>query len=233
MDCRLLILTALLQEARALARAFSLRGKFTEAMESDGQVGVCLVGVGGRRLSEAAGQIHAQGVVLAGVGGGLAPQVRAGDVVVCGSAVALPGHGQGWKVHFGKVCTVRDAVCTPAEKAALFRETGALAVDMETQAAAEFAERMRAPFLVVRGISDAADESLDGDLLRLVDDSGRPRLGRVAGLLLRRPLRLSSLLRMKRATECALSHVADTVVAVAASGWPATATRESLEKIKK
>jgi hypothetical protein len=112
-------------------------------------------------------------------------------------------------------------VGTPAEKTRLFKETGALAVDMETEVAQEVARQMGVNFLALRAISDAAADSLDPELLKLVDAEGKPRISRAALHVARHPGKLRGLLNIRAASERALSSLTAVLLDVMASGWPA------------
>jgi adenosylhomocysteine nucleosidase len=151
---------------------------------------------------------------MAGLAGALAPDLAVGDIVIQGFCPPLPG------VRFGTLATASHVVATPADKATLFRRTGALAVDMETEPAQRLAESLHIPFLAVRAISDSATQTLDPALLTLVDPDGRPRVGRTLLQLARGSVKLSDLLRLRRTTNTALANLAAALVTLIDSGWP-------------
>ena len=99
-------------------------------------------------------------------------------------------------IHRGRIHTMDTLIGTTKDKASLFRETGALAVEMEGEKARQLAREIGVPFLAVRGISDRADEAIDPAILGLVDDVGRARPMAIAGLLLRRPKMAMDLKRL-------------------------------------
>jgi hypothetical protein len=129
-------------------------------------------GMGPRRASTTAAAllVGTAPILVAGVGGGLAPQVRSGDVVVAsevrngdrgsaayGSSVEVPSapllagalQRLGLTVHIGPVSSVSRIAWAPAAD-------GPLAVDMESvQLAAP-----GVPFAVVRAIVDSTDHPL-------------------------------------------------------------------------
>jgi adenosylhomocysteine nucleosidase len=216
---RAVILAALFPEARAIARAFHLpappppsRATPGDSL-SDGPIAVRLVGVGAPHLDQILA-LQPPAVIMAGLAGALAPDLAVGDVVIQGTCPPLPG------VRIGALATSSGIVATPADKAALFRQSGALAVDMETAPAQRFAESLRVPFLAVRAISDTAAQSLDPALLSLVDSDGRPRVGRALRQLAAGSVRLPDLLRARRAANLALARLTATLLALVASGWP-------------
>ncbi|MBB5692305.1 phosphorylase family protein [Muricoccus pecuniae] len=146
-----LLATGLLREARILAGP-----------------GVTVVAGGGdhARLEAALDRLApgARGILSIGIAGALAPGLRPGDWVVADN-----GTDPGWATRLaallpgarsGPILGMEAMVAEAAGKAALHRETGALAVDMESHVAARVARRHNLPFAAARAISDAADRSL-------------------------------------------------------------------------
>jgi adenosylhomocysteine nucleosidase len=130
--------------------------------------------------------------------------------------VSAGGGGGGLRLGLrcGRVHTAADLVCTPVEKAALFRETGALAVDMEHAVVREVVVKAGVEFVGVRAVADTAADGVDPDLLKLIDETGRPRALVLAGALMRRPSLLGSLLRMRAMTPVALRSLGAAVRAM-------------------
>jgi len=107
-------------------------------------------------------------VVVAGVGGGVSPELRAGDVVVASevrddigrtvlrAAAPLVAalRQQGLRVHIGPMVST-DHIVTGPERERLAR-TGALAVDMESSAVVRALPTRDLPVAVVRVIVDTA-----------------------------------------------------------------------------
>ncbi|GAB3363486.1 4-hydroxy-3-methylbut-2-enyl diphosphate reductase [Amycolatopsis echigonensis] len=125
-------------------------------------------GLGPRRAAAAAARLPSGPRIVAGVGGGLTPEVRPGDLVVATevrgpsgvvpvpSAPLLAGalRGLGLTVHLGPVVGSSHVV-RERERASL-ASSGALAVDMESAWLAASGE----PFAVVRAIVDTVGEPL-------------------------------------------------------------------------
>jgi adenosylhomocysteine nucleosidase len=147
---------------------------------------VAAIGPGAGRLEERltrlAEGLSAPILVSAGLCGGLDPSISRGDLVVPEAVLEgrerhpvveqLPGH-----VARGGLLTVSAIVATPGEKARLYVETGALAVDMESAQVLAAARRRGWGALVVRAVSDDAREALPAGLLAAVDAGGRVRPG--------------------------------------------------------
>ncbi len=98
----------------------------------------------------------------------------------------------------GIVVTVENVVWRAAEKQALGKVSGAIAVDMESAAIARAAASRNVPFLLVRAVSDGAGDDLPMDFNLWFTPRGRLR-----GLaqVLMHPSIIRSLLRMKRRVE--------------------------------
>ena len=180
---------------------------------------------GGRAAAlEAALLAAAEGVeaiVSLGIGGALAPGLQPGDWVVATDIVAeglsaptdtawsaaiaerLPG------ARTGAILGSNAMLTRAAEKADAHRRCGALAVDMESHAAARVAARLGLPLAAVRVISDAADRDLpDAVQVGMAPDGGMA-LGAVLWALAKRPGQLPALIRAGREAELAFRALAD------------------------
>ena len=196
---RWVIFTALQYEAQALRKALG----------DDVQLRV--VGPRATRLPGAAELAGCGGIMMTGLGGALDPSLGTGDVVVDGE-VKSAGPWRRGAIH-----TTDGIVATPAEKAALFRQTHALVVDMENAAARGLAASIGVPFLGVRAVSDRADEPLDPAVLRLVDSSGRLHPARLAIEICRRPTFLATLIRLGPRSDLAMKNLAAALREILAS----------------
>ena len=125
-------------------------------------------------------------------GGALDPALRAGDLVL---DTPIPGLPAELPWHVGGIHTVNRLITTPADKAALFRKTGALAVDME-QAVVQRAVPAGVEIIGLRAISDPADMAVDPAVLGFINEFGRPRPLVIGKTLLRRPSLLPQLLAL-------------------------------------
>ncbi len=144
-------------------------------------------------------ELKATALMSFGIAGGLDPSLRPGDVL-CASEIMVDGQiikatlsAKG--LRQGRILGARAAVAGAAEKAALWSETRAQCVDLESGAVALVARRHRIPFGAMRAICDPAERSLPPVALIALQD-GSIRLGRVFGALLRRPGQLPALLTL-------------------------------------
>jgi adenosylhomocysteine nucleosidase len=213
---RALVLAAVEVEARTLAGRLGLARVAANGWSHyrSGALEVLCVGLGAARLEErTAGLPPASVVISAGVCGALAPHLRRGDLVVPETVMtpdgarlptpAWPGLNRG-----GTLLTVRSVVDTPAAKARLWLETGALAVDMESSSILAWGAARGLPALVVRAVADTAREAVPADLAAIVDPGGRVQAGRAVRAALARPRALADAIALGRGTDVALQTVA-------------------------
>ena len=190
-----------------------------------------IIGAGDRRrtaalIENAIGVDNSVGqtscLVSFGIAGALAPQLRSGDTIISTEVIA---YGQSWRASerfarrvgelAGRIGVLEGAVlgapgilATAAEKRRAWSETGALAVDLESDVVARIASAAGIPFVVVRTIADAASRELPPAALIPLAEDGTPRLVRVLACVLRRPRQLPALIRLARETRIALSALA-------------------------
>jgi nucleoside phosphorylase len=151
-------------------------------------------------------------IIVAGLGGGLDPSLRVGDVVIDDPSDLLGKRYTAFR--FGKIETAGDIVATPEEKAELRGATGALAVDMEASAVRCLGRRMDILVVNIRAISDAATDGLDARLLSIIDDVGRIRVGKFISLILRHPLSFPQIIRTGWRAKVALRELAKATVQI-------------------
>jgi hypothetical protein len=199
----LLILTALRYEAAAIERALRQGRRCGD----DRSVQLHVIGPGAADLPQLERR-EVCGIIMAGLAGAISPELNAGDIVIDELSeyadLNLP-----WKK--GKIVSTPQIIATPANKSELYRATGALVVDMESEAARRLAVEWRVPYLGIRAVLDRADETLEPAMLRLVDALGYVRPGRLAAGLCRRPGLLITLLRMRSRSAAALLSLSSAV----------------------
>ena len=208
------VVCALAAEARHL-------GPATRRHESlrplaDGTL-LAVSGMGGAAAAQsAAALIGAGATALAswGMAGGLDPALAPGTIFLPSEVISPDGAAietaRDWcerlgaalatqrPVTRGRLLTSRTAIGSPADKATLFRETGAAAVDMESLAVAEVARVHRLPFIAVRVIVDSAADALPRAVTAAADSEGHLQIWRLMGALARTPADLAPLIRLAR-----------------------------------
>ncbi len=102
----------------------------------------------------------------------------------------------------------REILATEDDKARAWRDTGALAVDLESALVARAAEEAGIPFLVLRAIADPARRELPPAALIPLDGGGRPAFIRVMAEVMRRPRQIAALFGLARETHLGLAALA-------------------------
>jgi hopanoid-associated phosphorylase len=153
----------------------------------------------------------ARGVVSFGVAGGLSPDLAPGTCVI-GSAIvsgtnrmkrvsthddwsksllqAMPGAVRG--ALYGSP----GPVTNPRAKAALYRTTGAIAVDMESHTVGDAAAAHGLPMAAIRVITDPAARALPPSVLAALRPNGAVDIAALVWSLLQRPCDLPCLMRL-------------------------------------
>ena len=120
--------------------------------------------------------------------------------------------------HRGTVVGADSIIGSVPEKTALYADTGAIAVDMESHIAARVAARHDLPFAIVRTISDSADHALPPAALVGMKPDGGVALGAILASLARNPAQLPALIRTGRDAGAAFKALARAMEAVDAGG---------------
>jgi adenosylhomocysteine nucleosidase len=158
-----------------------------------------------------------------GIAGALAPELRAGDVVVATNVVAenkrwwaekqfrdrIAELARGIGAHEGPVLGAQAILATAAQKSRARSETRASAVDLESDIVASVATSAGIPFVVMRAITDTASLTLPPAALLDLSPDGAPNLARVLASVLRRPSQVTALIGLARDTRRALSALAE------------------------
>ena len=150
-------------------------------------------------------------ILIAGVAGALDPHFVVADLLLCDCPEDLAPR---LEIPRGLIVTSENVVSSKAEKAELFSKTGAAVVDMETSAVRKFAAQRNLPFISLRAVSDSAGQSLDPQLVRLIDQWGRARWGEVWGYIWSNPFRIFPLTRLGRDSGRAARKLGEGVVTV-------------------
>jgi hopanoid-associated phosphorylase len=173
-----------------------------------------LSGLGGAALAAALAVRLRQpcdGVISFGVAGGLDAALVPGAVLVA-QRVAEPGAAgyatdARWSAALlaalpgavaGTLAGVAQAAATVADKQALRRATGALAVDMESHIAARAAQAAAVPFAACRIVLDSAVRAVPPAALAAMGPDGRTRIAAMLLSLAAHPGQLPDLLRLAR-----------------------------------
>jgi adenosylhomocysteine nucleosidase len=153
----------------------------------------------------------ATSLMSVGIAGGLAPGLKPGTVIVADEILADGTHYPALAIcaprvkgRTGAILGSRSIVASVDEKSALFAETSALAVDMESGPVARAAQDAGIPFIALRVIADPAWQALPPAALLTLSRKGRPRILAVLWSILRHPRQISALMETGRNTQTAL-----------------------------
>jgi adenosylhomocysteine nucleosidase len=194
------VVAALASEARALGRRDGL-------LSFVSGIGCAAASAAASALVEA----RVSALMTFGLAGGLDPKLLAGSVILPSHLIAGDGAHfatcKAWRervaaalrssreVIGGTLLTSAFALMTPDDKAAAFRETGAVAVDMESVAVAEVAAKNKLDFIAVRVIVDTAADAVP-PAVAAASRAGRVEIGRLLAGLIVAPGDIASLLRL-------------------------------------
>jgi adenosylhomocysteine nucleosidase len=240
----ILVLTAIPEERAGVERALSEAGLSTRALATgDG-------GVRAERVArEAIAALRPAAVIGAGVAGALSADLVVGEIVVStrvlDAAEEAPPPDPGLVaraleltgLRAGTLLTVVRPALSASQKAALLvrAETakqptpqpatqgaaGTAVVDMESAAWARACAAAGVPYVILRAISDTAEEDLPGYLALCMDSEGGIRRSAVARGAVLHPGSIPKLLRMRRRVAECSRRLGAAVAALVASLPPA------------
>lgn len=194
-------------------------------LRNDGQVLIACNGPGPDAATTAALSLierEAKCLISFGIAGALDPSLHSGDVIVPSTiktdADAFnASHKLINKIQKNtqnidnNIFSLNEIIASATDKTALFKRTGAVAVDMESGAVAQIAHDNHVPFIALRVIADPATQALPHSAEAGARADGSVAVWPVIGALLKRPWELPDLIRLGRQTATAkraLSHLA-------------------------
>jgi adenosylhomocysteine nucleosidase len=220
---RVAVVAALPEEIAPLARRLADAkpqpvGRWIECAIEDREICLMSCGDGARSAHRSVRALLAatQPQVLIGIGsgGGLSANLAVGDLMVAdrvldeASGRAFAPGGSRWLERGRAAGTLRRGTIVSAEAIAWRREdkirlarlasSTSAVVDLESGAWAAVATEAGVPFVIVRGVSDALDETLPLDFERLRNGDGSVDRQRVLWAACRRPRALRGLLDLRR-----------------------------------
>ncbi|MCK5356301.1 MAG: phosphorylase [Methyloprofundus sp.] len=170
------ILVALPEELRTLTQS---RLKQGDCISVANNILVTLSGAGPENATAATRTLIDRGakqLISWGCAGALAPQLKAGDLVIPSAILAtnniqlatqdhwsqliIKSLEQSIKCYNGQLFESGSVINLAQDKAEQYQQTRALAVDMESAALARAAQQAGIPFVAIRSIVDSADQDL-------------------------------------------------------------------------
>lgn len=189
----------------------------------DNEVTVLLTGMGRENAVRAVSSIpidHHDVCISTGLAGSLDPAIEPGQIVAAQVAETLRQDSNvtsdGVLLQLAESCgavtahaslTSEAIVATASGKEALGKK-GSI-VEMESAHVLAAARQSRVPAVVVRAISDAADEDLAVDFARILDSHGHLRFGGLLRELGLHPYRIAPLIQFGRQSRAAANALAD------------------------
>lgn len=161
-----------------------------------------------------------EAVVSTGLCGALDPEIQLRQIVIgeeileglAGERLACEMPAEvSEEVAVGTVLSQNRVAATSAEKQTL-RESGAIAVDMESSGVAMRARKASLPFYCVKAVSDTASESFRFDLNAMRNAEGRIARGKIVTYSLTHPQTIPALFQLKKRAEDAAQHLGEFLV---------------------
>ncbi len=197
------IITGLASEARVVGRMIR---------DHHAAPRLACAGASSARAESLALQLVAEGAVALlsfGIAGGLDPNLPPGTVVLAEGVamadgtmlecdptwlerVAVAARAAPAALLVGRLAGSDRVVAGRRDKAALFRQSRALAVDMESHGVAAAARDAGVPFLALRAIADPADQDMPRSVIGSVTIEGEVRTLLVVGRLVLRPWEITA-----------------------------------------
>jgi len=216
------VVAALDREARTLGRSVERSAGFDVladgTLRAVSGMGCAAAGMAARGLIQAG----AKALISWGMAGGLDPDLQAGAICLPREVVAPDGMrfatASSWRdmlnasiascrpLASGALLTCMHPITGAAAKAAARRETGAVAVDMESSAVAEVAAASHVPFMAIRVIVDSALDAIPASVTA-AGESGQIRMGRLLLGVARSPGDIVSLVNLARRYRAAMGSL--------------------------
>jgi len=206
---------------------------FRKMAAGKSEISILITGIGRKNAEKSVREFLANDlpklVLTCGFAGGLNPDLKLGDVVFeifprssRGNEAQIKIRNQSEPPYVGCYdkliaagakpakffCADRIAT-TVAEKKKLRAETGADAVEMESEAIYTVCREREIPYATVRVISDAANEDLPLDFNQLSKPDMNLDYGKLALAILKSPGKIGALLKLQKQTRFAAERLAD------------------------
>jgi adenosylhomocysteine nucleosidase len=210
---RLGIITALPAEASCLTN-YSFPTKKIIMID---ETMVIVSGIGAENAATAAQQLinaGATALVSWGTAGGLSGDLQSGDILIpdlvqlCNAENKQYQTDHTWrqqlvkqispdlKSHDGLLLQTNEVISSTEQKSQLHDKTAAIAVDMESGIIAKIADQNKLPFLIIRSVVDASDETIPLSAINSIDEFGRTKPAALTSSLIKNPGDISGLIKL-------------------------------------
>ncbi len=208
------IIAAIPAEAKCLQ---SKKIKFSEPFEIEKNIFLCVSGVGYQSSLHATKkliELNVDGLISWGIAGGICKSIHSGDLILAKAVTNQEKsyktsnkwcrkienyfHNSLCKILSGDIVSTKKICATSIEKTKLFKETGALAIDMESFAMAEIAETNNLDFIIIRAIADDANLNLPEAVIENIDNFGRLKIVKFIISCLLRPTQINKIILLAK-----------------------------------
>ncbi len=184
---------------------------------------------GARRALARLPSSEVNALVSFGVAGGLKPGLRPGtllipdEIFVEGRAIPVDRPlADGLRAKLpqalpGRMTVGSGLLATVEAKAALYAQTQALAVDLESGLLAEAAQAAGLPFIIIRAVADPSDRALPKAAQIPLTPAGRPNLPAILASVLRSPGQIPGLIALGLEMNRAMASLREAVTALKGS----------------
>ncbi len=208
------------------AEAGSLQpGKYKQhsPVEIERDIFVCMSGMGAENAAVSVKKLiekNVDAVISWGVAGSISPMLNPGDLLIVNevsdqgsnfispkrwvSDIALRLNSTSFSIHIGKISSVTTMCTTAKEKKYLSENTGAYAVDMESETIATLAKEYDIDFLGLRAVADDAEMSIPEVVSQHTDSLGRPVLLPFIFSCIKQPGQIKNLIKLAKCYNQAL-----------------------------
>jgi adenosylhomocysteine nucleosidase len=197
------------------------RGRVWQGEWKGHPVTLVRTGVGPRKARAAVKHLLAngrfRGILSIGYAGGLQPGWKVGDILIPDEILTLPpipeathlpdsrlveractrARNHRWAYHSGRMLTSQRVICSAGEKGRLGATYRAGSVEMESAVLAELARQASLPILVIRVVSDEAEDSLP-ESLAIMEYIRKKQVRRVLRCVITQPVQTARLFRLMR-----------------------------------
>ena len=182
-----------------------------------GRVLLQISGIGANRAHLAARILLEKGATSLlswGSAGGLIPGLSPGSLVLPKKIIGVDGSvysvDSAWhetlrtqlkgkvNLHEESLAERTTLMTSPAQKATLSQQTGAIVVDMESAAVAAVAQKVPVPFLAIRAVVDPVDMTLPQSALAALNEFGKLRPLGLLKACAKNPMELFAWVRLAR-----------------------------------
>lgn len=154
-------------------------------------------------------------VITCGFAGGLRPGLKLGDVFFSGDGGPdLEGKLRSARVLSGHFHCDKKIAVTSEEKLALWKKTGADAVEMESGFICAICREQGIPAATLRVILDTAEEDLPMDFNELTNEYQEMDYWKLARALVRSPGKIGGLMRLQKRSQIAAEKLADVLLQI-------------------